>query len=221
MWSDKPGCFERHLQRRDGNVLFPRERRIVTQREIEEARRKDTVEQRQLREKVRSFAIRSSTVLMNDQSPTRGASVLKEVQALLGEAASIGGIIDEAIQILEMTEQGLMEALNKAVPEVAEQLELVHSCAVTERSPYLAQLMRKDSRIRKDEEIPTLLTEDSDTISFVGYQSIAFGPHYRPNEADIRSHLEHAVNEGFSKERAARILDAWNEGKTRWSQNSK
>jgi hypothetical protein len=37
-WSKNPGCFERHLQRRDGNVLFPLERRSVTNKSIEEAR---------------------------------------------------------------------------------------------------------------------------------------------------------------------------------------
>jgi hypothetical protein len=50
MWSEKPGCFERHLQRRDGNLLFPPERRIVTYKEIEEAKEKDRAE-RQVFEK--------------------------------------------------------------------------------------------------------------------------------------------------------------------------
>jgi hypothetical protein len=220
MWSDKSGCFERHLQRRDGNLLFPKERRIVTQREIEEAKQKDIVEQRQLTEKVRSFALESTTALKNDVSIDQAVAVLKEVQALLAEAASIGGDIDNAVQVLERTEAGLMESMNMTMPEGAEQLKLLHSYSVTERLPYFAQFMRKDSPIRKEEEIPTLLTEDSETISFEGYKSNAFGPDYRPNEAAIRTHLEKAVDEGFSKERAAQIADAWNEGRLRWSKDS-
>jgi hypothetical protein len=113
-----------------------------------------------------------------------------------------------------------MESMNKAMPEGAEQLKLMHSYAVTERWPYFAQSMRKNSPIRKEEEIPTLLTEDAETISFEGYKSNAFGPDYRPNEADVRTHLENSVNEGFSKERAARIADAWNEGRLRWTKEN-
>ena len=220
MWNDKPGCFERHLQRRDGNLLFPKERRIVTQREIEEARQKDTEEQQHFTEKFYSFTQRSSTILKNDQSIFQATLILKEVHALLAEAASIGGNIDDTIQILERTEQALMESMNKALPEGADQLKKLHSLAVTERCSYFAQSMRNDSPIRKDEEIPTLLTEDSETIFFEGYKSSAFGPNYRPNEVDIKSHLDHAVNEGFSKDRAARILDAWNEGKSKWNQDN-
>lgn len=40
-WSQVPGAFERHLQRRHNNPLFPENRRIVTQSEIEEAQLTD------------------------------------------------------------------------------------------------------------------------------------------------------------------------------------
>ena len=36
-WSAKPGCFERHLERRLGNPLFSEERRHVTWRQVKEA----------------------------------------------------------------------------------------------------------------------------------------------------------------------------------------
>ena len=63
----------------------------------------------------------------------------------------------------------------------------------------------------KSEEIPTLLSEDLATISFEGYRSRAFAPNYRPNEVDIRNHLDIAIKQGFSKDRAAKIIAAWNE----------
>ena len=55
-----------------------------------------------------------------------------------------------------------------------------------------------------------LFNRDLETISFHGYASRAFAPDYRPNEADIRSHLEKAVKGGFSKDRADQIIEAWN-----------
>lgn len=55
MWSDCPGCFERHLQRRDGNILFPPERRLILRKDIEEAVEKDRIEAQLFKIKHRAF----------------------------------------------------------------------------------------------------------------------------------------------------------------------
>jgi len=212
-WSDNPGCFERHLQRREGNLLFPPERRIVTIKEINEAQERDRSEQRLFVENVKQFVSSTTelTELENSIPIDRAFSIFKEIQELLEEAASIGGNIGENVQTLKSTEEELIRLLNKVVPDGAEQLEKAHSLSILKRSPYAAQASRKDTPIIKEEEIPALLSEDLETISFAGYLSRAFAPDYRPNEADIRKHLEKVVNYGFSKERAAQIIAAWNE----------
>jgi len=210
MWSDSPGCFERHLQRREGNLLFPPERRIVTRKEIEEAREKDRVEQQQFGERVNTFAASIVTAREKNVPLDRATSLLKEVQELLEEAASIGGNIAQPVQILQSTEETLMQSMNEVMPDGADLLKQAQSQSALKRSPYLAQISRKDSPILKEEEISALLSEDLEAISFNGFVSRAFAPGYRPNEADIRIHLEKAVNQGFSKERAAQIIAAWN-----------
>jgi hypothetical protein len=215
MWSDRPGCFERHLQRRDANLLFPQERRVVTHKEIEEARERDRIEQQRFGEKVKAFA--EGIVNMREQNipMERATSVLKEVQELLEEAASIGGDIAYPVEILKNTEEALLQSMGQTTPAGADLLKRGQSLSILKRLPYFAQFTRKDSPIPAEEEIPALLSEDLDAISFHGFVSRAFAPGYRPNEADIRSHLEKAISRGFSKERAARIINAWNEDRSK------
>jgi hypothetical protein len=210
IWSDNPGCFERHLQRREGNILFPPERRIISKKEIKDAQQKDRIEQEQFAKKINSFIERTKTIDENIP-PNQASSILQEVQNLIEEAAEIGGAIESYIQVLENTENNIIESLNRAVPDGADLLKQAQSLSMLKRSPYIAQISRKDSPIHKDEEIPTLLSEDLETIALEGYKSRAFAPDYRPNEAEIRKYLKDAVNRGFSKEAADKIISAWNE----------
>lgn len=212
MWNDSPGCFERHLQRREGNPLFPAERRIVTRKELEEAREKDRVEQQQFREKVSKF-ISGLKTEERFVSPNKASSDLQELQELLEEAASVEGDIGQLVEALERMEEKLTKSLNEAVPDMVDLLRRIHAQSAVARTPYLAQATRKDSPILKEEQIPALLSEDLVTIAGQGIVSRGFGPGYRPNESDIRSHIEKAVSQGFSKERAAQIIAAWNERK--------
>jgi len=209
VWSDNPGCFERHLQRREGNILFSPERRVVTKKEIDEAKEKDRIEQEQFAQRVNSFVERIKSTYEHVK-PDQASAILQEVLNLLEEAASIGGAIEDYVQGLESTEEKLIESLNEAVPNGADLLKQAQSLSTLKRIPYFAQFSRKDSPIYKDEEIPTLLSEDLETIAVAGHTSRAFAPDYKPNEVDIKNFLEKAVGLGFSKAAADQIISAWN-----------
>ena len=202
MWSDYPGCFERHLQRRDGNPLFPPERRIVTKKEIDEAKAKDLIEYNQFAEKVKSFS--TSLQGMGKAPPAQASSLLKDIMDLLEEAGSIGGSVQSFVQTLESVEEDLMQSLNQAVPNGVDVLKSMYSLSVAARDPYSKQSTRKDSPIREGvKKYRPCFPKIWPPSQFEGYRSRAFAPDYRPNEADIRNHLDIAIKQGFSKERAA------------------
>jgi hypothetical protein len=171
IWSEYPGCFERHLQRRYKNVLFPPERRCISKKDIEDARQK--------------------------------------VQSVLKQGASIGGNIQDAILLLEDTEKQMIEYMEKLIPDGKELLERAISLSRVQKNPYMAQTKREDPPILREEELSTLLSEDLATISVMGLWSRSF-PDFKPSELDARKHLDAAIGQGFSKERAREIMDAWN-----------
>jgi len=203
-WSKVPGCFERHLQRRDGNILFPAERRRVSKEEIAQARKRDKMDKERLVKEVLAFEAQVRNAVYVDFS-----SALQKVQGFLEEAASIGGDVGDLIKISEHLEEKTMEYLNKKTPEGRHLLEEAHSLSVVARTPFLAQRKRKDTPILESEEVPTLLSEDLDTISVVGLASRSF-PNFRPSTADIKRHLDEAIRQGFDKEYAQQIINAWN-----------
>ena len=214
MWSDSPGCFERHLQRRDGNPLFPSDRRIVTRKEIEDACEKDKMEQQQFKEKTDIFLTNTMKVIKGKLlKPDEVSPILEKVMGLIEEAMSIGGNVANVMEGLDSLEETLMQSLNKTMPEGVELLKKAHALSCLKRIPYMAQSSRKNSPILKEEEIPALLSEDLNTISLEGNTSRAFAPNYRPNEADIKTHLDVAIGQGFSKDRAREIIAAWNQNK--------
>jgi hypothetical protein len=208
--SKTPGCFERHLQRREGNALFPVERRSVSNQEIEEARERDRIEQERFYKKVDELAkqFRGLEKMPIEQVPT----LLQDIQSVIDEAASIGGEVLCRVPDLEKIEGDLIQQLNSAMPEGKEMLAGARSLSAIERIPYLAQRKRRDTPILEGEEVSTLLSEDFATISLIGYVSRSF-PDFKPSKADIEIHLDEAVRQGFSNEQAQQILKAWNENK--------
>jgi hypothetical protein len=203
-WSKVAGCFERHLQRRDGNILFSPERRHVSKEEIAQARKRDKMDKERFVKEILEFEAEIRNPLYVDD-----LSVLQKIQAFLEEAASIGGDIGHVIKMLEDLEDKTMKYLNEKTPEKSHLLEEAHSLSVVHRTPFLRQLFRKDTPILQSEEVPTLLSEDLDTISVVGLASRSF-PNFKPSTEGIEKHLDEAVRQGFDKEYAQRIINAWN-----------
>jgi hypothetical protein len=210
-WSENPGCFERHLQRRYANQLFPADRQNITMEEIETARIKDMADQNRFIATVKNFGSELENMEdENEASTLKDTSCLQKIQALLEEAASIGGNIQNAIRVLESTEESLIQNLNRIKPKSKDLLKRAHSLSVMARVPIIAQLKRKDTPILPSEEIPSILTEDRETIEVVGFISRSF-PDFRPSETDIKLHLENAIKDGFSRSEAQRLIDIWNQ----------
>ena len=203
-WSKVPGCFERHLQRRDGNILFPPERRHVSKEEIAQSRKRDEMDKERFLKEILEFEAEIRNPLYVDDE-----SALQKIQAFLDEAASIGGDIGHVIKMLEDLEDKTMKYLNEKTLEKSHLLEETHSLGVAHRTPFLRQSFRKDTPILQSEEVPTLLSEDLATISVVGLLSRSF-PNFKPSTEDIEKHLDVAVRQGFDKEYAQQIINAWN-----------
>jgi hypothetical protein len=203
-WSKVPGCFERHLQRRDGNILFAPERRSISKEEIVQARKRDEIDKERFVKKILEFEAQIRNSVYVDYLPA-----LEKIQDFLEEGASIGGDIGHVIKLLEDLENKTMECLNEKTPEGSHLLEKAHSLSVVARTPFLAQHKRIDTPILESEQIPTLLSEDLDIISVVGLASRSF-PNFKFSIEDIRKHLDEAVRQGFNKEYAQQIISAWN-----------
>ncbi|MGA2318678.1 MAG: hypothetical protein ABSG71_20215 [Thermodesulfobacteriota bacterium] len=204
-WSKFPGCFERHLQRRYNNILFPPERRRVSKEEIAQARKRDEMDKERFVKEVLEFEAQIRNSVYVDF-----LSALQKVQDFLEEAASIGGDIGHVTKILEDLEDKTIKYLNEKKPEGNHLLEKARSHSVLARTPFLAQHKRKDTPILESEEVPTLLSEDLPTISVVGLVSRSF-PNFKPSTEDIRKCLDEAILQGFDKEYAQQIINAWNE----------
>jgi len=209
-WSQYPGCFERHLQRRHGNQLFPYERRNVTGDEVRLARKRDLSDQEIFVESIKRFIAEFRNI--EDTAvvpPAQASAYLQKVQVLLEEAFSIGGNIQSTIKLLETTEEEITRSLNKAMPSGKAMLEEARSLSSAARIPFLAQSKRKDCPILSKEEVPSLLSEDDSTIAYVGFLSRSFAD-FRPNESDIRMQIDKAMKEGFSRNDAQRLIEVWN-----------
>lgn len=210
-WSAVPGCFERHLQRREDNPLFPVERQKISKPEVVEAQQMDQSEQDGFIAAVKSLGVE----LENSENRKRGLTVqdstyLQKVQDLLEHAAAIGGNIQNAVRMLESIETDMIQHLDRQVPDGADLLRQARSLSAMKRNPFIAQSTRKNTPILSGEEIPTLLSENPETISFIGQISRSF-PDFKPSTDDIKANLDAAVKEGFDRKRAAELLGAWNQ----------
>lgn len=209
-WSNATGCFEQHLQRREGNGLFPLDRRKISKSEVTEAQKIDQMDQDRFIEAVKRLG--AELEFQEDKDPgstVRDTAYIQKVQGMLEEAASIGGPIQKAIRMLESIEEDMIQHLNRSMSDGADLLNKAKSLSLTARIPLLAQMRRKDTPILSSEEIPSILSEDIEIISTIGKISRSF-PGFRPCEDDIRNHLDAAVKQGFDRKRANELLDAWN-----------
>ncbi len=171
-WSENPGCFERHLQRKHQfPVLFGLHANAISREDVERAKKLDERDLASLQEKfaeiVRAAAnSKKGYVTMSDVKGLRELiDDLLERTAELGKSANgiRDNILDFRKAIMKDVEnhiQSLPEALAKF--KIAE--ENYYAGLDLMLDFFGAQFHRSDTPILSSEYIPALMTEDSITI---------------------------------------------------------
>lgn len=212
VWSETPGCFERHLQRKHNNHLFPEAARRVTPAEVAAARNRDSHEAQSFREELSLLA--QSVRDLPDAVPVRSINALRErIDVLLHRACELGGHLTKEREGLAKLRGSVLRAMRSAAKDDPESIRILDEVAKHEHAKgyltgnvFLAQLGRVDTPITGADEIPALLTEHSETI-----REVIASIEDRDYANDVRSKaidlLLAVVERGYSVPGAAEKLE--------------
>jgi hypothetical protein len=166
IWSENPGCFERHLQRKYLNPLFPPASRIVTQDEVDAARARDASEADVLWAKI----IKHAESMPNGQFTFAQLDEhRKRMDELMQEAAETGN--PKAESATAELYWAIIKDMEIAMSDNVKGAELLEKAnenyvkiGLALKNRFVAQLCRHDSPMKPEEVLPALLTEDPETI---------------------------------------------------------
>jgi hypothetical protein len=178
-WSENPGCFERHLKRKQNNPLFLEPDRKVTQEQIDEARERDREDAAKLQKELVDLASDLQN-LPELATPGEVAPIRERIDELLDRAAGIGGQADHTRDALNELRNTLIDDLREGMTyngEILRQLEEIerHNKLLVEifHTAFIAQM----GRIPSSDLIPAMLSEAPETIrkvmSIIGEDKVA------------------------------------------------
>jgi hypothetical protein len=173
-WSDNPGCFERHLQRKCENPLFPLDKRNFTQREVDLARQKDQQDAAEFQEELESL-LRTVGALPDEADWQQTSNLREKIDVLLHRAAEIGGKTGDSFSLtLHELRKALVDSQKAAIADNDEALNALRAAEQFQKSGtllfnnvFVAQMRREDTPIAREDIIPALLSESPDTIRAV------------------------------------------------------
>jgi hypothetical protein len=167
-WSVNPGCYERHLQLRYGNPIFPERFRSVTEQELAHALAKDHQEAEDFSGLY--VGLLKEVSACDDVILYEKVSALRErVDELLDKAAQIGGSVAEALSKLKELRELVTDTtyetfaggdLKDGYDALQKAEQFNRDGRQVFRNPFIAQI----HRIPDEELVPRLLSEDVETI---------------------------------------------------------
>lgn len=173
LFSTQPGCREAHLERRYKNLLFSGEVRQVTQQQINAARQADDAEVIAFQEDFRALLRDIATLTAHVESEV--ILKLKErIECLYEIRAGLPGDFSREREGLERLNYLIMDQIKQGAaddPYAQEQLKREETARAFHwhllRQPLVAHLLRPNSPIPPEDLIPTLLSEDEESIRAV------------------------------------------------------
>jgi hypothetical protein len=168
-WRDVPGCFERHLQRKEGNPLFPASERQPSDDAIERARAKDVADLEKFKAEVNAF-LQSGAESLKRMTTVGNMGDFQRTQVipLLCRVAGLGEVGVGLFKTLEKCRGHLHKAIADAVggeegQKLFRSFEELEERSRFQYNLFLAQASREDTPIPAA-YLPALLSESFDTI---------------------------------------------------------
>lgn len=181
IFSEFPGCRERHLLRKYNNPLFLRAQHPVTQFDIDQAISDDLIEYEEFVQKFNQLLLEVSKLedrdKRSDESDLSAGKVieLKErIDYMYDQCAGFGQETSAYKQVLGKLYDTIISAVSEAVYDDSETtIELEKEKQARELHMNLIEytivcdLLRPDSPIEDNELVPTLLSEDAESVQVV------------------------------------------------------
>ncbi|MEE9445246.1 MAG: hypothetical protein V3V19_06255 [Cocleimonas sp.] len=169
--SENPGAFERHLIRRDGNLLFAERKTIVNSDSLMEAQKKD-------HEILQKFMLDFKDTMLKaiDFKPNEDSEVILEIKDSLDKLyATSSTIADDQTRIKDSIKKFLnvlMESVRKGAGEDAHALQELEQEDIAREANFnfldsklAADILDPDSPIENVDLVPTLLSANKDDLA--------------------------------------------------------
>jgi hypothetical protein len=167
-WRDKPGCFERHLQRMEGNPLFSEIQRNPSNDEIEEARAKDDADRQALERELTALLSNFEGLCTN---ATVQCSVLLDlaqfqIEPLMERASALGEITSAQryLETLTALFGTCLDTVARSSNIPRREASALKESWAWKMNSFCAQLSREGSPITRSQHIHALACESVENI---------------------------------------------------------
>ena len=172
-YNSEAGKIERHLLRKQGNLLFPMLEQSVLPEAIEQARQQD---QMALQKFIEDFqALVKKAVDLEPNTPSEKVLELKEeLDRCFQVSYTVPGDLEEIRKAIQTLVKSIMQAVWKGIgnddyarqklqdEEIARDMHFQ-----LQQNPLIADLTDPDSQIQESELIPSLLSETTESLQQV------------------------------------------------------
>ena len=214
-WSEHSGAYEQHLKRRSNNPLFPKDRRLVTQADVDAAISMDTIEAIEIGEKYKALLEKISNcqenLAISDTNQLREESEELIIQCdQIGDKAS--PIRNRLSELRSLIVEAWINAYPPDSPERQKLIDLEQHRKENNDSVYvpdlLSQQIRRGDVIPTDEVLLAMMSDDEELLRYWYQQADDQFKNQIKSEA-LRT-IKTALEEGLPEEKAQRILNALN-----------
>jgi hypothetical protein len=165
-WREKPGCFERHLQRMEGNPLFQESQRNPSDDDILVARAKDDADLNQLQLEVETLF--ADLKAMGEQEKVQVQILIDlmqhRIEPLMVRAAAVGPIpaAQNHLKVLAEFMESMLES--EFGPDDQESFRKIWA---RKTNVFYAQLSCEDTPIDRSDSVLALLCENTEDVKAV------------------------------------------------------